>query len=138
MIDELESSGVIGRVYDSFSGMVQHKIEEVYRNRSNPERLELELTREKIRELEEKKERLAEEVDEADEDVESGEIEEFFDEFIQKIIDRKGRKSFQEKYEEWEEGNKKRFSKKHFSISKKRFREKAQKAAEEKDYELQF
>lgn len=138
MIDELEASGVIGRVYDSFSGMVQHKIEEVYGQHSNPEKLELELTREKINQLKQKEERLEEEVNEANEDVADEEIEEFFDQLIQKIIDRRGRKSFQKQYEEWEDGNIKSFSKQHFPISKKRFREKAQEAAEREGYELKF
>ncbi|WP_414836412.1 hypothetical protein [Candidatus Nanohalococcus occultus] len=139
MLDELEETGVLQRVYDGFSGMVQHKIREVYENHRNPEKLELELTREKRRRLEKKEKRLEEEVDDLDQEkINDQEVEEFFEDFIQRVIDRKGRKSFQEQYEKWEDGKRKAFSKNHYNMSKKEFRDKAQEKAEENGYELQF
>jgi hypothetical protein len=141
MLEDLERMGVIDRVFGNFNEMVRYFLEQVYENRADPPYLELEMAREKKQKWEERVESLEDDVNlEERKEAIDEELEEHAEKFVEKVEDKiaQSRKSFQEQYEEWEDGRIRKFSRDNGNISQKKFREECQKKARKRGFELEF
>lgn len=152
MLETLDETGVARELFGKSwkSAMYQHIIEKVYRDRFDPESIELEKKQLELERTSERKERLEKQVKELREEVSANndpeevdeEVESFFDELVNRIEDKisSSRKSFEDQYLEWEEGNLKSFNNKFYKIDRqqfrKRFKEKAEKAGHDLDLEV--
>ncbi|MFB6245927.1 MAG: hypothetical protein ABEJ03_06300 [Candidatus Nanohaloarchaea archaeon] len=148
MLETLEETGVARELFGKSwkSAMYQHIIEKVYRERFEPEAIELEKKQLELERTSQKQERLEKEVEELREELSSDnnpqevdeEVEEFFKKLIKDVADKvkSSRKDFTEQYESWEKGRLRQFNKKFYKIDRQQFRRKAKEKAEKLGYEL--
>jgi hypothetical protein len=149
MLETLDETGVARELFGPSwkSAMYQHIIEKVYRERFDPEAIELEKKQLELERTSQKEERLEKEVEELREEItadhEPEEVDEEVDQFFEKLVNdvsnkiRSNRKSFTEQYKSWEEARLRSFNKKFYKTDRQGFRKKAKKKAENLGYELE-
>lgn len=150
MLKTLEETGVakdlFGRSWKS--AMYQYIIEKVYRERFDPKHIELEKSELELKRASKKTNRLEKRVKELRDEVSSnkdpGEVEEDVDRFFAELVTRienkasSSKKSFEDQYLEWEEGNVKAFNNKFYKIHKQSFRKMFVAKAEESGHDIEL
>lgn len=148
MLETLDETGVARELFGKSwkSAMYQHIIEKVYRERFDPESIELEKKQLKLERTSDRKQRLEKQVEELREEVSadnnSEEVDEEVDNFFVELVERienkvsKSRKSFENQYLEWEEGNLKSFNNKFYKIDRQQFRKKVMEKSEQSGHNL--
>lgn len=142
MLNTLDETGVARELFGKSwkSAMYQHIIEKVYRDRFDPESIELEKKQLELERTSQKKDRLEQEVEKLRDEVSADkepekvneEVEKFFEKLINDVADKVAstRKDFTEQYKSWEEGRLRAFNNKFYKIDRQQFREMAKKKAE--------